>query len=141
MTRETERQKNRLLNVAKALRESANPEAFTMEAYGYDDSGQIEIFGDNYKTKYASCGTPACALGHYASRTDLQHTFKLKMDGEIYGIDGTHLWYDQAVLDHFGIDSNESELLFAVDGCGNAKTNIQAAKFIEKFVKNKFKAD
>ena len=111
--------RKRLLNVARALREDPDPERFTM-AY------------------FSSCGTPACALGHYAFRKDLQKTFYLRKERgwlglvksrkEDLGIDSDH------VLDHFGIEMGESEELFGDHGCGGAKTPIEAATYIEKFV-------
>lgn len=44
--------KERLMLVVRALREDPDPENFTM-------------------WKFSKCRTPACALGHYASRRDL----------------------------------------------------------------------
>lgn len=122
-TREQERQDRRLLNVARALRESPAPEDFDMDFY----------------RKF--CGTPACALGHYAARRDLQSTF-------FFPENSRYIWklvrpqfeifYDSpCVQTHFGLDEDESPEIFGGNGCGNAKTAIQAAKYIEKFVKNR----
>ena len=145
MTRETERRKTRLLNVARALRESPIPNAFTMRTYLHGDS--YDEFYHDLDAKNWPCGTPACALGHYGARTDLQKTFKVKKVPS-FSMDGSDalnvcsransytISYNQsAVLNHFGIDSDQAENLFGPNGCGNAKTAIQAAKFIEKFVK------
>lgn len=114
--------KERLLNVARALREG-KPENFDM--YGY-------VRGD--------CGTPACALGHYASRTDLQSFLK------IANVDGFDLVYaetgslcggyeSERVCDHFDITALEAEEIFHSHGCGGAQTNVEAAEYIERFVK------
>lgn len=115
---------DRLLNVAKALRESKTPRKFTMEFYGHD------------------CGTPACAFGHYASRTDLQRAWKLNEDGNpVYrrGPDRDLLsGYDDAT-NHFGIDPGEADEVFGVNGCGRAKTTKSAALYIERFVARKLK--
>ncbi len=110
--------KKRLLNVAKALRESPKPKEFSMNSYGH------------------ICGAPMCALGHYAYRRDLQRTFRLSPDGDFFNNvdEGFHSWAGLGLYQHFYISENEAILLFDHDGCGNAKTNTQAAKFIEKFV-------
>jgi hypothetical protein len=66
MSRERDRQNARLLNVAKALRDAA-------EAKKFFCMRDIAIVRDD-------CGTPACALGHYAARRDLQATFELSFE-------------------------------------------------------------
>lgn len=115
----------RLLNVARALRESPNPEMFTMCEYG------------------RSCGTPACALGHYAARQDLQnHLALVKKDKETFPVSYLSLakknypisYHDRSVLDHFGIDQWQATKLFGSCGCGGAKTAEAAAEYIERFV-------
>jgi hypothetical protein len=100
--------KVRLLNVARALRESEHPEKFTMR----------ELVN--------MCGTPGCALGHYASRGDLQDVFLI--DGYRMTTVGAGSIYD-VTLAHFGEDE-----LFGALGCGEAKTPVQAAEYIERFV-------
>jgi hypothetical protein len=121
----------RLLNVAKALRESPNPDKFAMYSYGH-------------------CDTPMCAFGHYAYRTDLQTAFLLTesgpelRDGECVSHD------DQVVLDHFEFSSEDEANQFF--GChvaarharergltgpflvDEAKTANEAADWIERFV-------
>lgn len=128
--------KERLLNVAKALRESPNPAEFSMGTY-------------------QSCGTPACALGHYAARQDLQDDFEL---GEKFGIAprGARSAYDirgdtltycgREVCSHFGITEGQATQLFADGdpdedegsgipvGCGNPINAVAAAEYIEHFV-------
>ena len=115
----------RLLNVAKSLREAAPKRKkdgkFSMEDY------------------VNRCGTPACALGHYAARTDLQKTFKIR--NSLYYNNEFYLSQpDDGGEEHFGIYADEHVELFGVDGCDNAKTPIQAARYIEGFVKRKQKA-
>lgn len=116
--------KERLLNVARALRESPNPTEFTMAVYGHN------------------CNTPACALGHYAKRHDLQDAFDLDKYGWLTLRDGSPCnYYSAPVLAHFGLTPSESSRLFAGGddddgihaGCGGAKTPIEAAEFIEAF--------
>lgn len=120
----------RLLNVARALRESPNPDKFDMVKYGHP------------------CGTPACALGHYAARRDLQDAFGLRAlstSRDLYVThDGLTTWYDDFdVREHFRLDTydddeeegwSEAEELFGGRGCGGAKTAIEAAEYIEAFV-------
>jgi hypothetical protein len=114
--------KERLLNVAKALRESPEPKAFTM-------------------VRVHTCGTPACALGHYAARRDLQQVFQLSPTAEFgeltIGVWGatrsTNAWLD-FVAHHFGITKDQAYRLFGGFGCDNAQTPIRAASYIERFV-------
>ena len=107
----------RLLNVAKALEESPNPDKFTMETFGHD------------------CGTPACALGHYASRQDLQDAFLLDRDGFLRDGDGFTICYDDPdLLEHFDIRDFEAAELFSAIGCAAAETPREAANYIRAFV-------
>lgn len=113
--------KKRLLLVAKALRESKPTNRFSMLIFGYD------------------CGTPCCALGHYAFRKDLQTVFSLNECGYLRLIkgraDGVSGIYDYSILRHFGITPEQSRELFqGGDGCGGAKTATKAAEYIEAFV-------
>lgn len=142
MSRQIERYRTRLLNVAKALRESQNPEAFDMDFYVHGDGWAPDSAESGF-----DCGTPACALGHYASRTDLQKTFKIVKERDLYTEapkaelclrDGSGAIYQEPEVGaHFGLDVGECEDLFGPLGCGGAKTPKAAAKFIEKFVKNR----
>ncbi len=111
--------KTRLLLVAQALRESPAPEDFSMDAWRN------------------LCGTPACALGHYCAREDLQDAFRwhgragmtIRSVGEHAG-----LGVSFAAREHFGIDENQFQALFGGAGCGGAQTVEQAAEYIERFV-------
>ena len=138
----------RLLNVAKVVEDRigekpwreedgtiVNP--FTMLRYGW------------------SCGTPACVLGTYASRKDVQRTFELAILGQensrpfdacIRSVNAKPHYDDflpqviyssQIVLDHFGIGVDEAYELFGSDGCGEAATPAAAARYIRKFVARK----
>lgn len=86
------------------------------------------------------CGTPGCALGNYVARKDLQTLLTLKWHTTTVPFvalveTGKSTSYDShLVLDHFGIICCEAEELFSYAGCGGAKTAIQAAEYIEKFV-------
>lgn len=70
------------------------------------------------------CNTPACVLGHYASRRDLQRAFTLQ----------TVSRYDATVNEHFGITDEQNEALFSPGGCGDAQTPAQARRYIRKFI-------
>ena len=116
--------KQRLLNVAKALRESPTPPAdFTMDWYSVPD-----------------CGTPSCALGHYAYRADLQDAFAPGYnEGSLRTRDGDRIYYyDYRVRAHFGLDADEAKELFSGSGCDNAKSAVAAATYIEAFVARKY---
>lgn len=129
--------KKRLLNVARALRESPKPKAFTMHCYVGGDTWDFD-------TSHNWCGTPACALGHYAARTDLQRLMRILNGKAVYreSIYGSSICYaDECVLKHFGIYWSEAGCLFGSEGCGNAKTTKQAARYIERFVARKEKED
>jgi len=123
----------RLLNVARALRESPQPAAFTMGDYCYGRH-------DDYP-----CGTPACAVGHYAARRDLQGLFRLSSGTlQILKDRRTYVWVnfcdevDEKAERHFGINSDEWTELFSYAGCDNAQTPEEAAAFIERFVARKW---
>lgn len=113
--------KDRLLNVVLALRESLDPDAFSMRNYQHE------------------CGSPGCALGHYASRDDLQEEFclmagvlSMKMVPAIYW----PICYDAMhVVHHFDITQEQAVELFGGQGCGNALTPEAAALYIEEFVR------
>lgn len=115
--------KERLLNVAKALRESPNPDMFDMGLYAL------------------SCGTPGCAWGHYCHRRDLQNEFMLDKHGDPVSVstdeEGRHRDAELSsdMIDkHFDLPSTAVVKLFGSHGCGNAQTAIEAAEYIERFV-------
>lgn len=120
-------QRKRLLNVARACRETKTPDLFTMRAFAHP------------------CGTPACALGNYAARRDLQRSFYLvnRVQGsEPYWLQPAGTTYTvgfdgQEVHEHFGIDYDESQELFGPNGCRSASTGNKAADYIERFVEAK----
>ena len=94
---------------------------FTMALFGY--SGEKE------------CGSPACALGHYVARRDLQREFLLNRDG--YPVlctnhrDVSFFAFER----HFGLKPEEHEELFGPEGCNNASTPEEAAAYIVNFIK------
>jgi hypothetical protein len=119
--------KQRVLNVARALRESPDPDKFYM--------------GDVIH----NCGTPACAFGHYVCRTDLQDSFVPRQHSIVRGWgaywkdSGAYaLYFAEETRLHFGLDLEEHHKIFAGGGCGGAKTATDAAMFIELFAENKW---
>jgi hypothetical protein len=123
--------RHRLLMVAKALRESPDPDKFRMDDVIH------------------SCGTPACAFGHYVCRPDLQGAYQPSRyrtidSGKWYwrpvfaGTDEHVAFYSDHVMDHFGLTDDEQSALFDGGGCGEAKTAIEAAEYIERFVEQKY---
>ena len=140
-------QKKRLLLVAQALRESPNPKAFAMDSYAIIEPD-------------ATCGTPACALGHFAARRDLQNFLRLETPRDLksytyrflnreadgtepiglrfvrnHGHRGTAPYNDNRIIYYFGLESlRDAEDLFGPEGCDRAKTPKGAARYIERFV-------
>jgi hypothetical protein len=116
--------KQRMLNVERSLLESPAPESFTMGTF------------------FHACRTPACAMGHYALREDLQDTFTMSQGGGL----GTRAGDRRHRLDcdgheireHFGISQVEAIRLFAYDGCNRARTPQEAAAFIRRFAEDKW---
>lgn len=142
-------QSKRLLNVARALREAhAAKKKFDMEKLVFGHEAVVERNDDGTVVNPEAdfCGTPACAIGHYAARTDLQRILKIIVTKENgvptasvvrFGTQYDELdYYDEQVWrDHFGLEGpEEMEVLFGFDGCGGARTALQAAKFIERYV-------
>lgn len=131
-----------LLDVVKALRDAQNDEHF------------VEDF--TMQRFMNPCGTPACALGHYAFRQDLQSEFRLgrpEQDITSSGISyvegygnaykrqaadqSIDLCHDR-VLRHFGLTYSEVIELFDADGCHRAALPGEAADYIETFVARKW---
>lgn len=123
--------KKRLLNVAKALREAPNPKQFTMLRFGRSGANR--------------CGTPCCALGHYAARKDLQQTFALNANGQLCRADDPRLGFigidNPLVQEHFDISLGQTGELFDSEGCDSATTVERAAQYIENFVKRDGRTD
>lgn len=110
--------RERMGNVVRALKEGVESH-FTMRIWGY------------------ACGTPACALGHYAHRRDLQQAFKLEYclvtaRSTDYGS------VSRRAMDHFGITDIEYCTLFGSNGCGDAQTRDEAVAYIEEFIERKW---
>lgn len=92
-----------------------------------------------YQKMYVhACGTPACALGHYAMTPEardrgwsLSNLDNLRFRGFLIS------YPDPQVLNEFGLTLDESFKLFGTQGCGKAKSARQASLYIRKFLKKK----
>ena len=83
---------------------------------------------DQQKYTHA-CGTPACALGHWAAANPESWVFEC---GVPVGRTNGSRW-NQAAID-FHLSSQEYEELFGPFGCGLPKTAKSAASYIREFV-------
>lgn len=102
---------DRLLAAAQAVEESPLPEHFTMKDF------------------FHRCGTPACVLGHYAAREDLQSEYKLRQTSIGWWANGLG-----TSEEHFEISLDQWDELFAIDGCDGATTPAAAGRYIRDFV-------
>jgi hypothetical protein len=110
----------RMLNVVRALQESPNPKSFTMGRWG------------------TTCNTPACAMGHYAAREDLQDDFSLE-NGEIVDRHTRKsVCGDDTIDTHFNLTPRERFKLFSTSGCGHARTPQEAIAYILEVVAAKW---
>lgn len=131
--------KERLLKVAKALREAPDPGKFDMGRHVH------------------TCGTPSCAFGHYAARRDLQDAFsidatrvsaRLPYQG-VHLNDGTEACFsDDVVLAHFDLNEEDAGELFGSLSANptdnipetyarlarTCNTPLEAAEYIERFI-------
>lgn len=120
--------RQRLLNAAQSVLD-------------YDHSEDEVVPGEIYMGSYIKpCGAPACVLGHYCAREDLQDDFRVVGRG-IRGrySPGDGLGFDSIeVRMHFGLRFDESHTLFGEYGCRNAKSAEQVSEYIRNFVAKKY---
>lgn len=83
------------------------------------------------------CGTPACALGHWAAANPRRWYFEGSLYPQLRNAGSPYTSPLDDACDEFSIDSDETQELFDVGGCGNARTAKQAAKYIRAFVKRR----
>lgn len=122
-----------LLACAQAVREAAKPENFSMALYGW--TRWFAVDADRGDMEINECGTPACVIGHYASRQDLQNVLILRGNRLIWKQSDVAVSYaDPAVLDYFGLDDLQADELFGSEGCGEAESPSDAADYIEDWV-------
>jgi hypothetical protein len=91
------------------------------------------------------CGTPACALGHYAAASPKRWAIIKETSFELWQVPQPRLKLSRGArteddaTDEFGLTIREYEELFGGVGCGEAKTAKQAARYIRKFLTRKDK--
>jgi hypothetical protein len=78
------------------------------------------------------CGTPACALGHWAAAYPNRWVW---VYGRLYYFDSERYWHprDGSKLE-FGLDTVGFDELFEADGCDDAETAAEAAEYIRGYV-------
>lgn len=88
-----------------------------------------------------SCGTPACALGHWAAAHPERWAFvndvPWLIDVQPYqnSFHKIELRGHNAAAIEFGLKPWQSRLLFGEFGCGNARSSQEAAAYIREFVR------
>lgn len=117
----------RLVKLAEAL-ESPLPKKLRKSKARYDQTRFVH-----------SCGTPACALGYYAQKSEGRFYFNYERAGEYWHF--RHFIFGSSVIagaiEEFGITNAEANTLFGGLGCGNAQSRKQAAKFVREFIASK----
>lgn len=90
------------------------------------------------------CGTPACLLGNYAERHDLQGAFwigKHKGGGQAWLFPFDSDWAigveSSAVLEHFGITASDAVELFGEEGCDGATTRDEAIEYVRGWLEQR----
>ena len=115
-----------------ANRESTTP--FSMHNWTWG------LFGG----EHTSCNTPACLMGNYAARPDLQDTFLISKGGSLE----LRLRPNRPLVDywdvmftlghHFDLTAEEVSDLFNGDGCDGARQDrAKAIAYVEDFVARK----
>lgn len=118
---------DRLNDLIRALR--AYRTTFTMECYVLK-SGH----------PHYPCGSPACVLGHYATKFPRRGLY-LSRNGGLWargrGVEDFPIVYDSTVVcDHFGITDVDANNLFSPWGCGGAKNRREAIRYIKEFIRD-----
>ncbi len=116
-------------------KDSCDPE------YDWEDAIDYEFFNsciDKVITILPhNCGAPACALGHYALRPDLQdfahldHMGSLMLNHFTGSKEAPMGVGDERIAAHFGIEVKQALKLFGSNGCDHAETPGDAADYIE----------
>lgn len=140
----------------RSLRESKNPEAFSMRGYGHrkyiNARGDTFVYNDEdlRLRDNPHCGSPMCVLGHVAAREDLQDFLKFEAntgtiwyaeplleenaDGDLVEHRAVAQYTDPQLCEWFGITQEQTEALFGVHGCDHARTIDEAITYLEDFL-------
>jgi len=96
-----------------------------------------------YRQRYLihPCGTPACALGHWAAAHP-ERGWRFKEQDTRAELTGVGLyqgdtWAMDAAETEFGLTLEEAWALFGPHGCGGAKSARGAAAYIREFVRRR----
>lgn len=87
----------------------------------------------NQRATVHGCGTPACAIGHYAAHTPRRWVFDRDERQVRWRETDSDDFLEAAVLE-FGISFGDAVELFGCAGCGDAQTAKQAARYIRSFI-------
>lgn len=99
----------------------------------------------SYRQLYYShpCGTPACALGHWAANNPRRWEMRGRYPGSelvpFLGKGHNAIYGNESAEIEFSLDSIDAYDLFGMSGCDSAKTAKQAAAYIRKFVAKRSK--
>ena len=106
-----------------------------------DDAAHIQQHEPTYdQQRYVhQCGTPACALGHWAAANPDRWYIGLDSlgDAHIFCRSNDSLDLDEASCLEFSLSSREAVRLFGLSGCNHARTAKDAATFIRSFVRSR----
>jgi hypothetical protein len=118
----------RLIKLAEAL-ESPLPKKLRKSGRHYDQNRFVH-----------PCGTPACALGYYARKSEGRFELK-KVSYQDNAWHLIHKNYDMNIMsgakEEFDITLPEATELFGGTGCGNARNRKQAAQYVRDFISRK----
>ncbi len=129
----------KILDTADAEHRKRKEPAYSQETLGHAEHPESTI---------EMCGTPACALGHYAATMRGKRGWgwhkKYGMFWPGYTALDRGIWVStnqpgplEAAANEFGLSADDSRDLFETWGCNNARTAKQAARYIRAFVKRK----
>lgn len=134
--------KEHMLTLLKANREMKHPERFTMGTYVHNRETPYEINGEESNPPQEWCGTPACVLGNFGAREDLQRllcirdeslAFVERVERDLLNIVS---YCDERIASYFDLTTNECYEMFGLDGCNEAKALDAALAYVEDFIAN-----
>lgn len=87
------------------------------------------------------CGTPACALGHWAAANSDRWVFlSVRLSTTLpvlrefsWNFSSAMVAWDVGAYPEFGISRAEANMLFGTGGCGEARSGRDAARYIRGF--------
>jgi hypothetical protein len=132
----------RLENLAVLL-EAAHARYTALKQFYDDNSDDFDANGDPlqvagyYQGRIGHpCGTPACAIGHYAYEGNTGR-FGWTKDGEAHSARDFPAHLFKQIEHEFCLGTYEVDVIFGGAGCDNAQTAGEAAEFIRQFIEDK----